>query len=159
MASYDKKIYVHATDGSLSNTLEEPNGIVSSIVETDNTTMLAGTTGGTLYHYETTTWTASNLALGHTKQTTLLGAHNDMYVVGAKSGQISFIDQTNFTVLETFTASGDIIAFEPEFTGQFFAIGVLPSETRIRYFDLDSDLDGVNDLNDAFPKRPNTIHR
>ena len=154
IASYNKKIYVHAGDGSLTNTLEEPNGIVSSIVEIDNTTMLAGTTGGTVYHYDTTTWTASSLALGHTKQTTSIGAHSDMYVVGAKSGKISFIDQTNFTLLETFTASGDIIAIEPEFTGQFFAIGVLPSETRIRYFDLDSDLDGVNDLNDAFPDDP-----
>ena len=50
MASYDKKIYVHATDGSLSTTLTEPNGIVSYMEQTDNSTLLAGTTGGTSYH-------------------------------------------------------------------------------------------------------------
>ena len=50
IASYNKKIYIHASDGSLTNTLEEPNGIVSTLKEMDNTTLLAGTTGGTVYH-------------------------------------------------------------------------------------------------------------
>ena len=151
IASYNKKIYVHGSDGSLTTTLDEPNGIVSSLVEVDNTTLLAGTTGGTLYHYDTNTWNSASLGLGHTKQTTSIGAYTGMYVVGAKQGKTTFVDQSNFTVIETFTASGDIVATEPEFTGQFFAIGVLPTETKIVYFDLDSDQDGVNDLKDAFP--------
>ena len=95
MASYDKKIYVHATDGSLSTTLTEPNGIVSYMEQTDNSTLLAGTTGGTIYHYEIDTWTASSLGLGHTKQTTLLAAHNSMYIAGSKQGKVAFIDQSN----------------------------------------------------------------
>ena len=151
IASYNKKIYVHGGDGTLTNTLSEPNGIVSSLVEIDNNTLLAGTTGGTLYHYNSDTWASASLGLGHTKQTTSITAYNGMYVVGAKQGKTTFIDQTNFSVLETFTASGDVIATVPEFTGQFFAIGTTPTETKIRYFDLDSDQDGVNDLNDAFP--------
>ena len=154
MASYDKKIYVHNTDGSLSTTLTEPNGIVSYLEQIDNSTLLAGTTGGTIYHYEIDTWASSSLGLGHTKQTTLLDEHDGMYIAGSKQGKIAFIDQSNFTVIESFTASGDIIAVLPEYTGQFFAVGALPSETKIRYFDLDSDLDGVNDLNDAFPSDP-----
>ena len=151
IASYNKKIYVHAGDGTLSTTLSEPNGIVSQLSEIDNTTLLAGTTGGTVYHYNTETWASSSLSLGHTKQTTFAGEHNNMYIVGAKQGRVSFIDQTNFTVIETFTASGDIIDVVPEFTGQFFAVGTFPTSTTVRYFDLDSDLDGVNDLKDAFP--------
>lgn len=131
--------------------MTEPNGIVSSLRELDNTTMLAGTTGGTVYHYNSETWASSSLSLGHTKQTTFIGDAGDMYVVGAKQGRVSFIDQTNFTVLETFTASGDIINVVPEFTGQFFAVGTFPTKTTLRYFDLDSDQDGVNDLRDAFP--------
>ena len=43
IASYNKKIYVHGGDGTLTNTLTEPNGIVSALVEIDNTTLLAGT--------------------------------------------------------------------------------------------------------------------
>ena len=151
MASYNKKIYIHASDGSLTNTLEEPNGIVSTLKEIDNTTLLAGTTGGTVYHYATDTWASTSVGLGHTKQTTYLGQSGSMYIVGAKQGKVSFLDKTNFTVIETFTASGDVIGVLPEFTGQFFAICALPSQTNVRYFDLDSDLDGVNDLNDPFP--------
>ncbi|MAF93123.1 hypothetical protein CMO85_00485 [Candidatus Woesearchaeota archaeon] len=154
IASYNKKIYVHNGDGSLANTLSEPNGIVSSLVELDNDTLLAGTTGGMLYHYDSNTWTAASLSLGHTKQTTSIDGYNGMYVVGAKQGKTTFVDRTNFTVLQTFTASGDVIATVPEFTGQFFAIGVGPTDTKIRYFDLDSDQDGVNDLTDAFPNDP-----
>ena len=67
---------------------------------------MAGTTGGTVYHYNTETWASSSLSLGHTKQTTYLADHGDMYIVGAKQGRVSFVDQTNFTVIETFTASG-----------------------------------------------------
>ena len=77
-----------------------------------------------------------------------------MYIAGSKQGKVAFIDQSNLTIIESFSASGDIIAVVPEYTGQFFAVGALPSETKIRYFDLDSDLDGVNDLNDAFPNDP-----
>ena len=149
IASYNKNIYVHNSDGTLSTTLTDPNGIVSDVHEIDNTTMLAGTTGGTVYHYNTETW-AFSLSLGHTKQTTYLGTAGDMRGRG-KTGRVSFIDQTNFTVLETFTASGDIIDVVLEFTGQFFAIGASPTKTTVRYFDLDSDRDGVNDLRDAFP--------
>ena len=151
IASYNKKIYVHGADGTLTTTLEETNGIVSALVEIDNTTLLAGTTGGTLYHYDTTTWASASLSLGHTKETVSINGYNGMYVVGAKQGKTTFIDETNFTLLQTFTASGEIIATVPQFTGQFFAIGVGPLDTKVRYFDLDSDQDGVNDLMDAFP--------
>ena len=151
IASYNKKIYVHGTDGTLTTTLTEPNGIVSALVEIDNTTLLAGTTGGTLYHYDTTTWASASLSLGHTKESVSIDGYSGMYVVGAKQGKTTFIDETNFTVLQTFTASGEIIATVPQFTGQFFAIGVGPLDTKVRYFDLDSDQDGVNDLMDAFP--------
>ena len=154
IASYDKKIYVHASDGTLSTTLSEPNGIVSHLHEIDTATLLAGTTGGTVYQYNTDTWAASSLSLGHTKQTTFAGEHSSMFIIGAKQGRISFIDQTNFSLIESFTASGDIIDVVPEFTGQFFAIGTTPTKTTVRYFDLDSDLDGVNDLKDAFPNDP-----
>ena len=151
IASYNKKIYVHGADGTLTTTLAEPNGIVSALVEIDNTTLLAGTTGGTLYHYDTTTWASASLSLGHTKESVSIDGYNGMYVVGAKQGKTTFIDETNFTLLQTFTASGEIIATVPQFTGQFFAIGVGPLDTKVRYFDLDSDQDGVNDLMDAFP--------
>ena len=152
MASYNKKIYVHANDGTLETTLTEPNGIVSSLVEIDNNTLLAGTTGGTVYLYDTGSWSSSNANLGHTKQTTYLGQYGTMYIVGAKQGKVSFLNKTSFTVIETFTASGDIIAVLPEFTGQFYAISASPSDTKVRYFDLDSDSDGINDSNDAFPQ-------
>ena len=130
MASYDKKIYVLATDVSLSTTLPEPYGIVSYMDQTYNSSLLAGTTGGTIYHYEIDTWTASNLGLGHTKQTTLLAAHNGMYIAGSKQGKVAFIDQSNLTIIESFSASGDIIAVVPEYTGQFFAVGALPSKRK-----------------------------
>ena len=152
MASYNKKIYVHANDGTLETTLTEPNGIVSSLVEIDNNTLLAGTTGGTVYLYDTGSWSSSSANLGHTKQTTYLGQYGTMYIVGAKQGKVSFLNKTSFTVIETFTASGDIIAVLPEFTGQFYAISSSPSDTKVRYFDLDSDSDGINDSNDAFPQ-------
>jgi hypothetical protein len=154
LASYDKKIYVHSQAGALTNTLSDPTAIVSQMEAVDNDTLLAGTTGGTVYRYDTSTWTASSIALGHTKQTTYLSQFSNMYVVGAKQGKVTFLDQTNFTILASFSSSGDIIGIEPEFTGQFFSIGTKPSTTNVRYFDLDSDLDGVNDLSDAFPDDP-----
>lgn len=153
IASYDKKIYVHSSEGVLTNTLTDPTGIVSSLAKVGNDTLLAGTTGGVAYHYETNAWTAVSTSLGHTKQTTHLTATSDKFIVGAKQGRVTFLD-SNFTVMENFEASGDIVGVLPEFTGQFYAVGVTPDTTKIRYFDLDSDGDGTNDLNDAFPNDP-----
>ncbi len=153
IASYDKKIYIHSSEGVLTNTLTEPTGIVSSLAKVGNDTLLAGTTGGVAYHYETNAWSVTSTSLGHTKQTTHLSSTSNMFIVGAKQGRVTFLDN-NFTVLENFEASGDIVGVLPEFTGQFYAVGVTPDTTKIRYFDLDSDGDGVNDRNDAFPSDP-----
>lgn len=151
LASYDKKIYINSADGQLTNTLTEPDAIVSSVYPASNTTLLAGTTGGTVYRYNTDTWAVSSLSMGHTKQTTFLGSAYNMYLVGAKQGKVSFLDVSNFSLLEGFTASGDIVGVHAEFNGPFYAVGTTPDSTKIRYFDLDADGDGVNDRNDAFP--------
>ncbi len=151
IASYDKKIYIHSAQGALENTLNDPNAIVSSLYSVDNTTLLAGTTGGTAYLYDTGTWTSVSQAMGHTKQTTYLTTTQNMYVVGAKQGKVSFLDTTNFSILGEFTASGDIIGVVAEFNGPFYAAGTTIDKTKIGFFDLDSDGDGVNDMNDAFP--------
>ena len=130
IASYDKKIYVHSSEGVLTNTLNDPTGIVFRLNAIDNTTLLAGTNGGEVYRYDTDTWNVDSRSLGHTKQVTYLSSTPSMYVIGAKQGKINFLDSTNFTLLESFTSSGDIIGIEPEFTGQFFSVGVTPSDTK-----------------------------
>jgi hypothetical protein len=154
IASYDKKIYVHSSEGVLIQTLTDPNAIVSTLFSLDNGTMLAGTTGGTVYAYATDSWTVATQALGHTKQTTYLGHTNGYVVVGAKQGKVSFLDETNFTLVENFEASGEIIGVSMAFNGPFYAAGNTLESTKIRYFDLDSDGDTVNDRNDAFPNDP-----
>src|SRR6056300_806387 len=154
IASYDKKIYVHSSEGVLIQTLTDPNAIVSTLFSLDNGTMLAGTTGGTVYTYATDSWTVATQALGHTKQTTYLGHTNGYVVVGAKQGKVSFLDETNFTLVENFEASGEIIGVSMAFNGPFYAAGNTLESTKIRYFDLDSDGDTVNDRNDAFPNDP-----
>ena len=152
IASYDTKIYIEDNAGNPLTTLTDSNSIVSKLKATSSDTLLAGTNGGTALKYNSDTWASQSVNLPHTKQTTYLQSHgNDMFVVGAKQGKVSFINATSFTEERTFTASGDIIGILPEFTGQFYAVGVTPTETKVRYFDLDSDGDGVNDLADAFP--------
>ena len=154
IASYDKKIYVHDSIGTLTNTLTDPSGIVFSIKSIDNSTMLAGTNGGDVHRYETATWTSTVLNLGHTKQVTYMDGTSANYIIGAKSGEIAFLEPTNFTLAASFTSGsgGDVVGILPEFSGQFYAVSATPSKTMVRYFDLDSDQDGVNDLNDDFPE-------
>ena len=151
LASYDKKIYINSNSGALEETLSEPNAIVSSIVAVDATTIVAGTTGGTVYRYDTESWAVETLALDHSKQTTYVSSTSNYLIIGAKQGKVSFLDDTNFSLLNTFTSSGDIIGILHQSDGTFYTVGVTPDATKIRYFDLDSDLDGVNDRNDPFP--------
>ncbi|HJM55605.1 MAG TPA: hypothetical protein QGI72_05100 [Poseidonia sp.] len=155
MASYDKKIYIHDNGGQLINTISDSTGIISSLVETSNGTLLAGTTGGTIYKFDTDSWSVQTLSLPHTKQITYISEHgSEMYAIGAKQGHFSFVNSTNFTELETYTGEGDVIGFESTFMGQLFIVGSTPSATKISFYDLDSDMDGVNDLNDDFPNDP-----
>jgi len=152
LASYDRNIYVENGGGDSVQTLTDPTAIVSVLRELDNNTLVAGTTEGTAYKYDMISWTATMVDLPHTKQTTFVGTYaQDKMAIGARQGKLSILNTTSFTELETFTGSGDVIGMLPEFTGQFHLVGSTPSQTKLRYFDLDTDLDGVNDLADAFP--------
>ncbi len=151
IASYDKKIYIHDNGGTLLNTITDSTGIISSLVETSNGTLLAGTTGGTVYKFDTDSWDVNTLNLPHTKQVTFMEVYGDMYVIGAKQGQFSLVNSSEFTELETYVGTGDVIGFKGTFSGQLFIAGTSPTSSAIRFYDLDSDMDGVNDLNDDFP--------
>ena len=155
LASYDKNIYIHDYTGQLLTTLTDSTGIVSSLVETSNGTLLAGTTGGIVYKFNTNSWDVESLSLSHTKQITFMAEHsNDTYVIGAKQGKLSLVNTTNFSELVTYSGSGDVVGFVSTFTGQQFIVGSSPSATKITFYDLDSDMDGVNDLTDDFPNDP-----
>ena len=152
LASYDRNIYIENGAGERLQTLTDPTAIVSVLQKLDNNTLVAGTTGGTAYKYDTSTWNATMVNLPHTKQTTFVGTYaQDKMAIGARQGKLSILNTSSFTELETFTGSGDVVGILPEFTGQFYLVGSTPSQTKFRYFDLDTDLDGVNDLADAFP--------
>jgi len=152
LASYDRNIYVENGVGERLQTLTDPAAIVSVLQKVGNNTLVAGTTGGTAYKYDTSNWNATMVNLPHTKQTTFVGTYaQDKLAIGARQGKLSILNTSSFTELETFTGSGDVVGILPEFTGQFYLVGSTPSQTKFRYFDLDTDLDGVNDLADAFP--------
>lgn len=152
IASYDQNIYIENGGGQPVQTLTEPSEIVTTLSVIDNSTFVAGTTSGTAYKYDINSWTATMVDLPHNKQTTYIGMYTeDKMVIGARQGQLSILNLTTFTELETFTGTGDVVGILTEFTGQFYLVGSTPSQTKIRYFDLDSDLDGVNNLADAFP--------
>ncbi len=155
LASYDKKIYIHDDTGQLLTTLTDSTGIISTLVETSNGTLLAGTTGGTIYKYNTDSWNVQSLSLTHSKQITFMSEQgNDMYVIGAKQGKLSLVNMTNFTETITYSGAGDVVGYVSTFMGQLFIVGSTPTATKITFYDLDSDMDGVNDLNDDFPNDP-----
>lgn len=152
LASYDRNIYIENGAAERLQTLTDSTAIVSVLEKLDNNTLVAGTTGGTAYKYDTSTWNATMVNLPHTKQTTFVGTYaDDKMAIGARQGKLSILNTSSFTELETFTGSGDVVGILPEFTGQFYLVGSTPTQTKFRYFDLDTDLDGVNDLADAFP--------
>jgi len=152
LASYDRNIYIENGAAERLQTLTDSTAIVSVLEKLDNNTLVAGTTGGTAYKYDTSTWNATMVNLPHTKQTTFVGTYaEDKMAIGARQGKLSILNTSSFTELETFTGSGDVVGILPEFTGQFYLVGSTPTQTKFRYFDLDTDLDGVNDLADAFP--------
>ena len=152
LASYDKKIYVTSNSGDLLTTLTEPTAIIGSLEETSDGVLLAGSNGGTVHKYDTNSWATSSMSLSHGKQVVSMNHRGDfMFGIGAKQGEISFINSSTLAEIETYTGSGNVIGYLAEFTGQLYIAGTSPTWTRIHFYDLDSDLDGVNDLNDAFP--------
>lgn len=152
MASYDQNIYIENGAGQRVETLTEPTAIVTALSVVDNGTLIAGTTTGTAYKYDIGSWSSTMVDLPHDKQSTYIGTYDqDKMVIGARQGKLSILNTSSFTELETFTGTGDVVGILTEFSGQFYLVGSTPSQTKIRYFDLDTDLDGVNDLADAFP--------
>jgi len=96
------------------------------------------------------------LQLPNGKQVTLLeeGRDEDQLFIGTKQGELYDISLTNYSIIDSFSGTGDVIGMVETFAGQIYIIGSTPTSSKVHLFDLDTDGDGINDELDAFPSDP-----
>ena len=152
IGGFDNKLHLFDKYGNLLTRMSEPNSYVSSLHETDEGILLAGSGDGVLHRYDyINSWTHSSINLG-SKQIVSIDDYDDNHYFAIDSdNNIHFIDKSGFT------KAGDLASISTTFYvvgepgGQISAIYNTAITSGIMYYDLDSDGDGVADSADDFP--------
>jgi hypothetical protein len=155
VGSYDSKTYIYGSNGGLQETLTVAQNYISAIAEDASGRVLIGDADANLYRLDSSTWSSEQLSFEHSHDILTIRSYNSThYAIGAKQGRIALIDGTTMTTDHNLVASGDVLNVRVEFTGEVYAISTTASETRLRFFDIDSDLDSYSNTLDAFPFDP-----
>ena len=152
MGGYDSKMYIFDSSGVLSQTLTDASGYISSITEDKAGNLLAGDADANLYRYNTGDWTSTSISFDHSHDILSINPFNNThFAVGTKQGRLAIINGENFTVERELTSSGDVLNIRAEFSGEIYVISTTSSESRVRFFDIDSDFDTYHNSIDDFP--------
>jgi hypothetical protein len=152
VGSYDSKTYIYRQDGVLHQTLSDAGGYISSISEDQMGRVLVGDANANFHRYDNQSWSVESLSLGHSHDIlTIRPFNNTHYGIGAKQGRVAIINGDNMSIERLLVASGDVMNLRVEYSGEIYVISTTSSETRLRFFDLDSDGDSYHNTIDAFP--------
>jgi hypothetical protein len=155
VGSFDSKTYIYSQEGILLETLTDASGYISSIGEDQLGRVLVGDANANFYRYDNQSWAVESLSLGHSHDILAIRPFNNThYGLGAKQGRVAIINGDNLSVERSMIASGDVLNLRVEFTGEIYVISTTSSETRLRFFDIDSDDDSYQNTIDAFPFDP-----
>ena len=150
--AFDAKIHVYNDAGNLVSRYTEPNSYITTLHETNNGILIAGSGAGKLHIYDVNnSWSHTTLALGSSEITSIQSYDNSLYSVFDGDDKIYFIDKSTYSVLDSFSTPIDSQYALKEPTGQMSILFNGDNRGKIMYYDLDGDGDGYSDSSDHFP--------
>ena len=153
--AFDAKIHVYDDAGNLVSRYTEPNSYITTLHETNDGILIAGSGTGKLHIYDiNNSWSHITLVLGSSEITSIQSYDNSLYSVFDGDDNIYFIDKSTYSVLDSFSAPIDPQYALNEPTGQLSILFNGDNRGKIMYYDLDGDGDGYSDSSDQFPVDP-----
>lgn len=153
--AFDAKIHVYDDAGNLVSRYTEPNSYITTLHETNDGILIAGSGAGKLHIYDVNnSWSHITLDIGSSEITSIQSYDNSLYSVFDGDDNIYFIDKSTYSVLDSFPTPIDSQYALKEPTGQMSILFNEGNSGKIMYYDLDGDGDGYSDSSDQFPLDP-----
>ena len=152
---FDSKLHIFDKYGNLIDQKSDPSAYISSLFETDDGLLLAGTGNGELYRYDyNNSWSHLSIDLGNDQIVKIQNFDNTHYAAIDSSNVMHFVDKSTFTKVDSLDSVATSFYGLLEITGQISVVYNAASTGGIMYYDIDNDGDGVVDSLDEFPTDP-----
>lgn len=147
----DNLVKVHAQDGSLSNTLSDFNSYPTILKIDSDGDLLVGCANGQLLRYDVNDWSKEEMTISSQESinSITIGENGDLHV-GTLNGKLHIVDGITLTETDEYSSPGRVMISFFEDSGELYIVSAFSTSTKFRLFDLDSDGDGVTDINDDF---------
>jgi len=152
---FDAKIHVYDDLGNLVSRYTEPNAYITTLYETNDGILIAGSGTGKLHIYDVNnSWSHTSLDIGSSQISNIQSYDNSLYSVFDGDNNVYFIDKTTYSVIDSFQIPINSLFALKEPTGQLSILFNGDNRGKIMYYDLDGDGDGYSDSFDQFPIDP-----
>ena len=152
MGGFDSKLHIFNQQGVLVTQKSEPLSYLSSLKDFGNGILVAGSGDGSLHFYDyNNTWSHSYLSISSQQITHIDDFNENSYFAIDGNDEIYFIDNSSNLVTSSFSSNLGAKYVLGELSGQISVIFNVESNSKILFYDLDGDGDGISDTLDDFP--------
>ena len=152
---FDAKVHVYDDIGNLVSRYSEPNTYITTLYETNDGILIAGSGTGELHIYDVNnSWSHTLLDISSSQISNIQSFDNSLYAVFDGDNNVYFIDKSTYSVIDSFQTPIDSLFALKEPTGQMSILFNGDNRGKIMYYDLDGDGDGYSDSSDQFPVDP-----
>ena len=152
---FDAKVHVYDDIGNLVSRYSEPNTYITTLYETNDGILIAGSGTGKLHIYDVNnSWAHTLLDISSSQISNIQSFDNSLYAVFDGDSNVYFIDKSTYSVIDSFQTPIDSLFALKEPTGQISILFNGDNQGKIMYYDLDGDGDGYSDSSDQFPADP-----
>ena len=152
---FDAKVHVYDDIGNLVSRYSEPNTYITTLYETNDGILIAGSGTGKLHIYDVNnSWAHTLLDISSSQISNIQSFDNSLFAVFDGDNNVYFIDKSTYSVIDSFQTPIDSLFALKEPTGQISILFNGDNQGKIMYYDLDGDGDGYSDSSDQFPVDP-----
>lgn len=152
VGGFDSKLHIFDEYGSLVTQKSEPNSYLSSMLDTPDGVLLAGSGDGQLHRYDyNNSWTHSVISLGTEQITAIQNFDATKFAALDSDNVLHMIDKVSFAKVGELVTTSTAHYALAELAGQISLVYNSGLSGGIMYYDIDSDGDGTIDSLDDFP--------
>ena len=152
VGGFDSKLHIFDEYGSLVTQKSEPNSYLSSMLDTPDGVLLAGSGDGQLHRYDyNNSWTHSVISLGTEQITAIQNFDATKFAALDSDNVLHMIDKVSFVKVGELVTTSTAHYALAELAGQISLVYNSGLSGGIMYYDIDSDGDGTIDSLDDFP--------
>ena len=152
VGGFDSRLHIFDEYGGLVTQKNEPDSYLSSMFDTPDGVLLAGSGDGQLHRYDyNNSWAHSVISLGSEQITSIQNFDTTKFAALDSDNVLHMIDKVSFAKVGELTTTSTAHYALAELSGQISLVYNSGLSGGVMYYDIDSDGDGTIDSLDDFP--------